>query len=354
MTIRYKQLCSIWVCLFLAVQTYGKIIYVNTNALGQNDGTSWQNAFTELDLALSNIQPGDQIWVAKGVYYPTHSSNRHLSFVIPDGISLLGGFPANGTPGLSDRDPSLYVTTLSGDIDQDQTLNNNSYTIIYTLDVSSNTLIDGFTISGGNADAVVSNAFPVKKENGGAAWFNESSTGAESGPTIKNCRFVGNKASNRGGGIFSMAGHSGKANYRIENSLFENNIASLGGGAIYNSQSGEGSECNPIIKNTEFTFNSSDGSGGAIYIDGGYYGEVSGLFENCQFMNNTVNELEGGAIFLNAVFNGKANTIFTGCRFINNQALNGSGGAIYVDASVEGVANFNLTSCVLKGNQSNV
>jgi hypothetical protein len=47
--------------------------YVNVNATGANNGTSWSNAFTKLQDALAaantcaNIT---QIWVAKGTYYP--------------------------------------------------------------------------------------------------------------------------------------------------------------------------------------------------------------------------------------------------------------------------------------------
>jgi hypothetical protein len=46
--------------------------YVN-QATGNdlNDGRTWATAFKTLQRALSVAQPGDEIWVARGVYYPT-------------------------------------------------------------------------------------------------------------------------------------------------------------------------------------------------------------------------------------------------------------------------------------------
>ena len=43
-----------------------RIIYVNQNATGNGDGTSWENAFPDLQSALEVAQAENEIWVAQG------------------------------------------------------------------------------------------------------------------------------------------------------------------------------------------------------------------------------------------------------------------------------------------------
>src|SRR5271157_6174441 len=51
------------------------ICYVKSNASGKNDGSSWGNAFTDLQSALgSSACP--EIWVAAGTYKPTSGTER--------------------------------------------------------------------------------------------------------------------------------------------------------------------------------------------------------------------------------------------------------------------------------------
>jgi len=169
MTYSYKQLCSLLVCLMLTCSTFGETIFVKTNASGENDGESWEDAFTDLVDALEEAEEGDQIWVAAGTYYPTNSTNRTISFVLPNGVEILGGFPNSGEPILTDRNPSLNLSILSGDINQSGNLTGNSYNVIYTKNVDSNTILDGFTITGGNADELATADFPVFLESRGTA-----------------------------------------------------------------------------------------------------------------------------------------------------------------------------------------
>ncbi len=64
--------------LFLAMPLYAKVIYVNKNALGSNNGSNWDNAYNELSTALPTAQTGDAVWVAKG-YNPT----RGITNIVP-------------------------------------------------------------------------------------------------------------------------------------------------------------------------------------------------------------------------------------------------------------------------------
>ncbi|MEM6320918.1 MAG: HYR domain-containing protein [Bacteroidota bacterium] len=352
MTYSYKQLCSLMVCLTLACSTFGETIYVRTNATGENDGESWADAYTTLSAALSEAESGDQIWVSAGTYYPTNGANRNIAFELPNAVQILGGFPASGNPALGGRNPIAHPTILSGDIDQDGTSANNSYTIIFTQNVSSTTVLDGFIVENGNANAPFSLEFPVFRNNGGAAWYNVATSFQDSEPTIRNCTFRNNFALNRGGAMFNRASTGGSTNYRLENCIFDNNTANQEGGAIYNSQGGATSQCNPTYTTTNFTNNFAKESGGAIYNEASYFGEISINFVGCNFVANEADSLEGGAIFNNAFFQGISNSIYTNCTFENNVANPGSGGAIYNDASGAGTCDFQMTNCRFLNNES--
>ncbi|MEZ4953303.1 MAG: hypothetical protein R2825_06985 [Saprospiraceae bacterium] len=73
-------------------------IYIAQNATG--NGTSWADAAGNLKAALDNASPGTQIWVKEGTYFPTtctscSSSDRNISFFIPNEVKLFGGFAGN-------------------------------------------------------------------------------------------------------------------------------------------------------------------------------------------------------------------------------------------------------------------
>ena len=67
--------------------------FVNHAALGgQQNGTSWADAFLDLQAALAAAGNGDEIWVATGTYYPTNATDRSLSFELKRGVKIFGGF----------------------------------------------------------------------------------------------------------------------------------------------------------------------------------------------------------------------------------------------------------------------
>ena len=125
-------------------------------------GTTWVDPFNNLRDALAIAVSGDTIKVAQGTYYPdegTGATNnaRNSTFSIPNGVILIGGYPTGGS---EQSKPDCYKTILSGDIDGDQTLTNNSFHVITTQsNVTANTLINGFCITGGNADVESNDQF---------------------------------------------------------------------------------------------------------------------------------------------------------------------------------------------------
>jgi len=139
---------------------------VDVDANGANNGTSWTNAFEYLQDALATANAGDDIWVAAGVYKPTSTADRSISFLIPAGVDLYGGF--NGTEiNQNDRNWSLNVTVLSGAIGDQTTTADNSYIIVKIgNNVGSPILVDGFTVRRAYYEFVEQNGAAVSINQG--------------------------------------------------------------------------------------------------------------------------------------------------------------------------------------------
>ena len=70
----------------IIIEKFKEIFYnfVNQNIQGgQQDGSSWNDAFPDLQQALAVSMDGDEIWVSQGTYYPTTTTDRSISFVLP-------------------------------------------------------------------------------------------------------------------------------------------------------------------------------------------------------------------------------------------------------------------------------
>lgn len=86
-------------------------VYVDADATGTADGTTWANAYPSLNDALIASPAGSSLWIADGTYTTPDSA----SFFINRAINLYGGF--NGTETSRDAaDPVANVTILSGDV----------------------------------------------------------------------------------------------------------------------------------------------------------------------------------------------------------------------------------------------
>ncbi len=202
-----------------AICPAGNVLYVNSNATGNNSGVSWQHAMTSLQAALNRSCPGiTQIWVARGTYKPTNNNSRDSAFRMMNNLAVYGGF--SGTEiSLSQRNLRANPTILSGDIGILNNISDNVYNVIRNVNnaLNSSAVLDGFIITGGNAN---------KGEyygNRGGAVHNSNSA-----PAFYNCIFQGNTAAEYGGAMFNE--NSAPAVY---NSVFANNTA-LYGGALYN------------------------------------------------------------------------------------------------------------------------
>jgi len=133
MNFRKLLITSILMCFALMVSAQG-IIYVDADASGSNDGTSWQNAYVDLSQAVEAAQNGDEVWVAAGIYYPTSQPNydigssnpRFNHFTLKNRVKILGGF-AGDEASVEPRDLEANKTLLSGDIDQNDDIEGEGY-----------------------------------------------------------------------------------------------------------------------------------------------------------------------------------------------------------------------------------
>jgi hypothetical protein len=218
--------------------------YVKGDAPGTNSGTSWANAFTDLQAALTAAVSGDEIWVAKGTYKPTAGTARAVSFQLKSGVGLYGGFA--GTETLrSQRNVAANTTILSGDIGTQGDNSDNSYHVVNGSGADATAILDGFTVTAGKAEGT----YP--QSSGGGIFVDIGS------PTIANVTVVGNMAAEYGGGMLVHNGVSA-----LSNMTFTGNMAGKeGGGAFF-------FYAESTLSNTTFNGNSAV-HGGAIYNDGG-------------------------------------------------------------------------------------
>lgn len=303
-----------YLALVLAIswQTNAATIYVKVGAIG--DGASWANATGDLQGALQTASAGDEIWVSKGVYFPTTDNNRTISFHIRNGVALYGGFAGSETS-IGDRIIKANYSILSGEIGTQQKTDN-TFNVLYTAHATKTTIIDGFIITGGYAGGAETSG--SRFASGGGMYNQGGMQGKYSSPTIRNCRFIENTARD-GGALYNNASNGGICKPTLINCIFQDNKAFLGGGAIFNNGQ-EGGRCIPTIIENKFCKNTA-GFGGAVF-NYGKSGESISIINNTEFTNNKA-MIQGGGIF-NLGANGISQVKLSNCQFIENEAPRGS------------------------------
>lgn len=210
--------------LFLIQNLTAEVIFVNRFSTGNNNGISWEHAFTDLNSALNSADEGDTVWIATGEYFPTADNDRYKHFTLNSGIALFGGFAGTETD-ISQRNIELNPTVLSGNIGNTEVQTDNSLTVLYVFQPNIMTSIDGVTITQGYADSTVnSDPYNAPPRNGGGIFVDGN--GDEIFCTLKNCMIVDNYCSRSGGGLYINHGNGGEV--AAENCLFGNNTAANG------------------------------------------------------------------------------------------------------------------------------
>ena len=330
---------------------HSAIIYVDDDASGMNDGSSWSNAFTSLQSALDAAVGGDAIWVATGNYKPsqeidgTTDTPRSYCFTMKLDVEIYGGFAGNEDPAsfdLDDRDFAGNESALNGDLGADDDFNvdqggyqdddtgdntgdENCYHVIYNLinycgELSNTAILDGFTITGGNADGYLylreygggilnsgNNVNPMFKnliikncnaDNHGGGVCNHNT----SSPTFTNVEITCNLASGNGGGMYTE-----NANITITNASITYNYATDGGGIYHYKDPYD-------LTNVTIANNHASGDGGGINI---YHatGEINGAT-----IKNNISGNMGGGIYIYSLTSNLYNVLIC-----DNTAITGGG-----------------------------
>jgi len=305
--------------------TGGEILYVDSAAIGANNGTSWADAFMHPQDALAASSSGDEIWVAEGVYKPDRGGGQTLgdrtaSFHLINGVSIYGGFPQGG--GTWDDRSVEHGTILSGDLNADDAESyatvrdawnsgkrrDNSYHVVTAALCGPHTVVDLVTIVRGNANE------SEQARGSGGGLYNDNNAS----PTFQNCVFRLNSA--RGNGYTAGGGAvvNTQANSKptFVGCVFENNFAQYGGAAL-NRNGGA-----PTFVESSFDNNRAYYHGGAMYSYPG-----SPTIRGCTFTSNSSSNYSGGAMY-----SFSSTSTITGCTFEKNSAKS-RGGAMYNEKS---------------------
>lgn len=343
---------------------------VDSQASGSNDGTSWSDAFSDLQTALDNASEGDQIWIRTGIYVPENTDTITSVYSINKALELYGGFSGNENA-LEDRpNDGSSPTILSGDILGDDDANNNtanrtdnSRHVVYVDSfITAPTIFDGLIISNGNTSNS-SDLDNVLTHGGGIITYsaisvnnvvfrnNFARSGAgialmeigTQGSTFTNCTFEQNTVTSQAGGLLIRNSADitvtdcqflnnetsrgalyplRSSNIDISNCLFEGNLNAGGFGGAFFSWNNQ----NLSLDNCTFNANSSINAGCA-YIDGRELppNTTNNLnITNCTFNGNSTIDGFGGAVYFF-----RMGYTMDNCTFELNVANGGSGGAIY-------------------------
>ena len=312
-------------CLLLAgacgAATHAQTIrYVDDDATGNQTGLSWTDAFVDLQDALAVATVGMEIRVAQGEYPPTTDAlDREATFQLISGVTISGGWAGVDAAHPDDRDPALYVTVLTGDIGSCSHCTDNVYHVLTATGADATAVVDGCTISGGQADA----GYP--HDRGGGLYAEPG------GPTLRDCVLTDNYAMS-GGALYVGYGQR----VTVEACTFRFNTAGSIGGALFTL--GSGADTTDCL----FDGNTSEVSGGAVADS-----YTTSTYANCTFLDNLA-QYQGGAIYtLNA------DVELTSCTLRDNYVLGNistsrGGGGAYHDGGAP-----QWTQCTLASNISN-
>lgn len=290
-----------------------RIRYVKVDGSDSNDGTSWGKAYASVQKAINDLalsQPGvpGEVWVAAGTYEPTELINGNgtpASFRMYDGISLYGGFTGTETtkservrvgenpmPWQFANATVLRGSTFDGEntwnaTDRKWSVTSASTHVVWFAplpgkeDFANTTVMEGFTIEGGQAK--VSEAMNYDGDKGAGVYMKGANVYLIHS-VVKN-----NVAPSVGGGVYLKDG-------RVQGCLVYNNSSETNGGGIYVDNAG-------LVLRSMVTNNSAL-NGGGVYLDNNSVQDTDGkwhpeyqILSTSVITNNT--SVHNGAVYCN-------------------------------------------------------
>ncbi|MDR1729055.1 MAG: T9SS type A sorting domain-containing protein [Prevotellaceae bacterium] len=357
-----KTLLLISACFFI-INLQATIRYVATNGTTTAENaayaTSWKTACSDLQAVINVSAANDEIWVSAGTYKPNRRAdalaaitpnNRNNAFVLKKDVKIYGSFAGSEASPEERRLPVPgsynYTSILSGDFSGNDDVNfanmtENAYHVVISAGDAGTACLDGFTISGGNANGSGSNITVndlknISVTNGGGIYNIESS------PVFTNLNVSGNMSQFLGGGIYNTYSSAVFTNVSISKNKANNgagmangrsipvltNVSvcgntATGGGGIYNSDS------SPVLTNVSISGNTAN-SGGGIYNT-----YSSAILTNVSIGGNTAKEYGGGMYDFYSSAPQIRNSIIWG-NGLSNTFRRDSEAPVYSNSLVEG------------------
>ena len=346
MSRRLHLACMVAAATLAAAAHGGAIVFVDADAPPGGDGAGWPTAYRFLQDALAAVaEPASgitEVRVAQGSYHPDRSEaapdgseDRLATFQLSDGVALLGGFAGLGAADPDQRDIEQFETILSGEIADPALAADNSIHVVTGTSTDRSALIEGFTITGGNADG------SGEESRGGGMIC------APGMPTVVSCSFTANAAALSGGGLYvstldplvvdctfsANTAWSGagvalvQSDALLAGCTITGNVAHGGGGVSL-------AQGSPVLANCQITFNEAQFSGGGVTV-----ASVSAVFTGCTFANNLAGDSGGG------ILHDSGTLSLTDCTFLGNSATDGGG--LFSD-----IADATVNDCLFEANSA--
>ena len=353
---RTKRIMHLMICLvilFVNKTISQTTYYVDSSKTNNNGvGTSWSTAKKDLQAAIGIASNGDAIWVKSGTYLPTEdpfgnpnpSNSRDKTFTLKNGVKIYGGFAGTETL-LSQRNWTTNVTTLSGDLGTLNSLSDNAYHVVISVNLTSATVLDGVVITKGYATApggssITVNTQVLNRHYAGGVYNMFSDT------SFTNCTITLNSADCTntdddalGAGVVNYNSSSTFTNCLIDSNSFLIGGASFGAfGAGMCIINGSCSIVSCVFSNNTSGSGFLDSSrGGAINLTG------TANIVNTVFYNNSAQN--GGTLFFGGA---EANTsTITNCSFVSNSSP-------YAGTAYQGFSKATFKNCLFWNNTPTV